>query len=90
MVAFRASNPHESESPRDGKPLVAILESGLGDGIYSLPIIDNLVEELSRVHVELVMPVLRTSWYGWGTGSLAGDTEDLTELIDELQKEESQ
>ncbi len=90
MVAFRASNPHESESPKNKKPFVAVLVSGLQDGIYSLDVTDTLVEELSRVNIELVMPVLRTSWSGWGMGSLAGDAEDLTELIDELQKEEGQ
>ncbi len=85
MVAFRASGP---KPRKNTKPHVAVLVAGLSDGIYNLPCTDVLVKELGKIGVELVMPVLRTSWSGWGMNSLESDAEDLTELIDELQKQE--
>ncbi len=92
LVAFCASTTREPRSKDKGnsKAIVAILVSGLTNGIYNLPYTDALVGPLGNMGVELIMPVLRTSWYGWGMGSLAGDAEDLTDLIDELRKEKSQ
>ncbi len=92
LVAFCASNPCKPSNKAEGrkKAVVVILVSGLTNGIYNLHYTDTLVKMLGKIDVELVMPVLRTSWYGWGMGSIAGDADDLTELIDELKEQKSQ
>ncbi len=91
LVALRASNPSARDKPASRtKAVIVILVSGLTNGIYNLPYTDPLVEGIGKLNVELVMPVLRSSWHGWGAGSTHKDAEDIAELINELKKQESQ
>jgi pimeloyl-ACP methyl ester carboxylesterase len=69
-------------------PNVCILIGGLTDGPLSLPYTNKLAEKLDQLNFSLALPVLRSSYAGYGISSLSEDSEDLCNLISTLQLKE--
>lgn len=58
-----------------------IFIGGLGDGLDTVPYIDPLSHLLAKHGWTLVQIETRSSYSGWGTGSLARDVEDITAAV---------
>ena len=78
LCAFLHNGGCNSRSPSS----YCVLVGGLTDGPGGLPYAEKLAKALEReCSVSLVMPVLRSSYAGYGISSLEKDAEDLSELI---------
>uniref|UniRef100_A0A060T1W2 ARAD1C24134p n=1 Tax=Blastobotrys adeninivorans TaxID=409370 RepID=A0A060T1W2_BLAAD len=63
---------------------VVVFVGGLGDGLFTVPYVTPMAEELDNVGWGVVQVLLRDSYLGWGTGSLAKDAQDITKAISYL------
>ena len=60
---------------------------GLTDGLMACPYVESLASECEARGWALVQPVISSSYAGYGTGSLARDTDELATLLEFLEKE---
>lgn len=72
LVAFTT---HPSSS------VALILVAGLSGGLLSLPYTEPLADKLSHSNISLIMPLLSSSYHGYGTSTLAMDAQELTMLL---------
>eukprot|EP00033_Pygsuia_biforma_P005596 GCRY01006181.1.p1 GENE.GCRY01006181.1~~GCRY01006181.1.p1 ORF type:complete len:330 (+),score=49.04 GCRY01006181.1:66-1055(+) len=66
---------------------IAVLLSGLTDGLWSLPYSRHLADSLRAKGWILVQPILRSSYLGYGTSSLKEDAEDIHALLRHLSQQ---
>ncbi|CDK28214.1 unnamed protein product [Kuraishia capsulata CBS 1993] len=67
------------------KTLVFI--GGLGDGFATLPYLPALSTSLNKIGWSVVQIYIRSSYIGWGSGSLKRDAEDISQLVSFLRSE---
>jgi ankyrin repeat protein len=70
-------------------PLKVICIGGLTDGLNACPWIFKLSSTCQTLGWNVIQPLLSSSYLGYGTGSLARDTQEITELINHLVTEHS-
>ena len=58
---------------------------GLTDGLLALPYLPELDRRCREVGVALLQPILRSSYFGYGTATLAQDAADIAQLVAYLQ-----
>ena len=73
LAAFESVAPSESELPR--KKLILI--GGLSDGLIPTPYTQDLERECHRLGWSFVMPVMSSSYLGFGNGDLERDTQEI-------------
>jgi pimeloyl-ACP methyl ester carboxylesterase len=76
LVAFKSGSVDSRRS--------IILVGGLTDGLCSLPYVDELNSSCQKNGYTLIQLIMRSSYSGFGVGSLANDAEDLQSLIAKL------
>jgi len=81
LTAFESGNPHSSN--------VLVFIGGLTDGYNAVPYLPVLLEKLMAKGWSLVQTTLRSSYLGYGIGSLQDDSDDLDVLVRYLIKERS-
>lgn len=62
-----------------------IYVGGLTDGLLACPYVDSLAAECARRRWALVQPIISSSYAGFGTGSVARDAAELSELAEHLR-----
>eukprot|EP00899_Mesostigma_viride_P019305 jgi/Mesvir1/27376/Mv07184-RA.2 len=72
LAAFRSGDHPDN---------VAIFIGGLSDGLLACPFVPGLAATLDEMGWSLVQPLLRSSYGGYGVGSLREDSEDLCALL---------
>lgn len=76
LLAFE--HPTLSGKPHDN---ILLFVGGLGDGLGTVPYVSHLAQELDSIGWGVVEILTRSSYLGWGIGSLVKDCEDITEAI---------
>eukprot|EP00928_Gymnodinium_smaydae_P001543 TRINITY_DN10560_c0_g2_i1.p1 TRINITY_DN10560_c0_g2~~TRINITY_DN10560_c0_g2_i1.p1 ORF type:complete len:597 (+),score=71.28 TRINITY_DN10560_c0_g2_i1:182-1792(+) len=71
----------EATGPKGPCPRALVCLGGLTDGLLSLRYLPRLAEKLRGDDWRVIQPVLRSSYRGWGVGSLQEDCEDLDVLL---------
>lgn len=66
---------------------VLIFVGGLMDGLLTVPYLQLLAEELAKIKCSLVQIEFSSSHIGWGTGSLARDSTEISQLVSYLKSE---
>ena len=84
-VAFESLVPPKDDD-RDG-PLFpskkCILLGGLSDGLLPTPYAQDLERECRMLGWSFVMPILSSSYLGFGNGDLARDTQEIRSVLRE-------
>lgn len=66
---------------------VLIFIGGLMDGLLTVPYLQLLSKELSKIGFTLIQIEISSSHIGWGTGSLIRDSTEISQLVSYLKTE---
>ena len=82
LQAFESPNSHSHDR-------FCVYVGGLTDGLLACSYVEALGSELDRRGWSMVQPVLSSSYAGYGCSSLAKDAEELSELLQYLDRTRS-
>lgn len=82
LVAFELVGKSNITLTSNVNRSLLLFVGGLGDGLLTVPYVQELVNPLDEIGWSIVQVQTQSSYIGWGTGSLKRDDEDLHKAVD--------